>query len=211
MQNHAKDNIIFFLVGVLFGIMTAVSGGIYVYKTLKAGKSDSAPIAEEKKASAKPLFGRSANLYLGFENPSDKNFFSGAENATLEVSDAHPTSGSHSLQIMLPAGASYPGIEWEVYGREALNWKGKSSFSIDIYNNTEDIIPIEVKFKSGKNYPKKSFTLPFTLDPLKENHIDIDLDQLGDAIDLSQVSYIKVFAKSPSTDYYLYFDEIKLK
>lgn len=211
MNEQLKDKIIVFLVGILLGIFTTVAGALYVYKSIKGGSGIWAekpqPIAKARQASYNPAQG----LNLGFEQNNDMHFFKAAENSKFSISTSHPSAGNHSLEVVVPQGASYPGLEWEVYGKDAMDWKGKTSFSFNVYNNTEDIIPIEVKFKSGKNYPKKSYSVPMTLKPLDMNQVEIPIDQIKESLDIRQISYIKIFAKSPQVNYYLYFDEIKVK
>lgn len=210
MNENIKDKIIFFLLGVLLGIATTIFGGIYAYKMVKGGgvASSKAPAAQQ---APKFSLGDSKTLQLSFENKEDLGFFQPSEKATLSIVDSHATEGNNSLQVTIPAGSEYPGLEWETYGKDTISFKGKSAFSLNVYNNTEDIIPIEVKFKSGKNYPKKSYALPFVLQPLQDNHISVPVDQLAEALDVSQISYIKIFTKSPPVNFYLYIDEIKLK
>ena len=210
----SKDNVIFALLGVIAGMFLTVFAGIFVYKAVKSfgqparyaepGQAQEKKSSQEKKAKAFNEF------YLSFESYSDTDVFEGP-GTSVEVSSAHATHGKHSLKVSIHPGSDYPGLQWEVYGSGAQNWTGEKDFHFDVYNNNEDTIQLQVKFKSGRDYPKKSYSYPAVLEPLKMNTISIPIDQIASSCDITQMSYVKFFVQSPQKEVVLYFDNIGVK
>ena len=220
MKEKTKDILIFFLLGIIVGFVVIVCGGVIVYKALKGGgsvqqssssryeeKKSKEEGADEKKGSSKksaPL----QDFFLSFENENDLNVFETGGGITLEISSDHATHGKRSLKAVLQGGAKYPGLMWEVFGSKVLNWKGRKDLHFDVYNEEERPVNLEVKFKSGRKYPKKSSSYSVELGPLKMNQIDIPMEAIAGGCDINQMSYVKIFVKSIQAPVALYFDNL---
>lgn len=217
MSDNRKDKQISFLVGVIIGMLiggfvTAV-GGVFAYKVYKRIRQDSryefkAPPAKKSKAKAASAM---KEFYLSYEKEGDLDVLQPGENASAEISQSNATDGKHSLMVKIGAGSGFPGIGWEVYGRQAQDWSRAKEFHFDVYNNTEDYITLEVKFKSGRSYPKKSYSCPVNLEPLKMNKISIPIANIAQQCDVTQISYVRIFANSPSMDMVLFFDNVGIR
>ena len=216
MQEQTKDKVIFFLLGIFAGMAIALLGGICIYKIVKGTDLGiNLNMMQPKQAlpstSANTSSTPSKNFLLSFENNTDLDFFQPEGNITAEVSMEHATDGSKSLMVKIQQGSDFPGIVWEVYGHGVQNWNGAKEFQLDIYNNTEENVSIEIKFKSGRDYPKKSYSYHADLAPLAMNNIRIPLSSIGNMCDLSSMSYVKIFATSVSQPIVLYMDNIGVK
>ncbi|MFC1510689.1 hypothetical protein ACFL49_03410 [Candidatus Omnitrophota bacterium] len=210
MKSNHKDYIIFFLVGIIIGVSLSIMGGVAFYRVKKSGGKISL-----SSFSFNP-FKRSGHDFkdgfsVSFEKESDRQIFKADKSVASEMSSLHATAGSNSLMIKLPARGEYPGVVWESYGRDVLDWSSHRYFKFDIYNNNEAYVELEVKFKSGDNYPKKSTSYRIELNPLELNNISIPLDAIVGKCDLNQMSYVKIFSKSPSVNYVLYLDNIRVE
>ncbi len=207
-----KDNIIFALIGIIIGIVFTAFCGAMIYITVKGGSAGSMQRftrgLERQVQHKKAAKGNFKNFYLSFEKSSDLGVFKPSGTALAEISNAHPTHGKRSLMLKISPGSDYPGLQWEEYGSGAQNWSGVKDFHFDVFNNSEDSVQLTVKFKSGREYPKKSFSYSVTLEPLKENAFSIPLEQISQYCDVTQMSYVKMFMKSPKNEVILYFDNI---
>jgi hypothetical protein len=211
MKDQIKDNIIFFLLGLLIGGMITVLGGVIVYKIIKSPRGLPSFSFSGSGHSTSTASIPMKNFNLSFENTSDLSFFQASEGAEMEESASHATEGKKSLLVKLPAGKEYPGISWEVYGKEVLSWKEGKQFVFHAYNNTESEIQLQIKIKSGRDYPKKSFSTICTLNPLSDNEVRLSLEDIASQCELEAISYIKIFVQNPSRPLILYIDHMRIE
>ena len=220
MRDQDKNKAIFILSGVIIGIVIGILitsvGGVVAYKIYKRSKSEGryapkiAPAKATQQAKAKKAL-PGKDFFLSFEDSSDVNIFKSADNAALEISDKHTTHGKHSLKVGIDSGATFPGILWEVYGKNVQNWKGAKDLYFDVFNDTENSITLTIKLKSGKDYPKKDYRHNTQLEPSKMTHVSIPLSNIAGSCDISQISYVKLYVYSPKSDAVLFFDNIGIK
>ncbi len=208
----SKDNVILVLVGIIIGIFLTAFSGIVLYKVVKssgqpARYAEPGQVKEKKPPKAEKKF---KVFYLSFEKSSDIDVFQG-DGASLEISKAHVSHGKHSLMARIQPGSDYPGLLWEVYGSAVQNWTGTKDFHFDVYNNNEDNIKLDVKFKSGRDYPKKSYTYSVDLEPLRMNSVSIPIESIAGSCDITQMSYTKLFVQSPQKEFVLYFDNMGVR
>lgn len=208
ISDRQKDRIIFLLLGILIGIFITSIGVITAYKILKGGKQDLRHQAEtevlRKTVKVRPM----KEFYLSFEDKNDLELFKPAENTFVEISGQNATHGRNSLMLKIRPGSGYPGLAWEVYGRDVQNWSNSDDFHFDVYNNTEVSVPLNVKLKSGRKYPKKTFSRLVYLKPLQMNHIKIPIQDIAYSCDITAMSYVKLFIDSPEKEIVLFFDNI---
>lgn len=213
MHDFNKDKLILFLLGVLIAFVVMLAGGFVLYKVIKVVKQPARYQEQgisEKISRVMKRFS-SKDFYLSFEDRNDINTLIPQDGAASEISTAHATHGNHSLLLKIRGGKSFPGLLWEVYGSGALNLSQAKDFHMDIFNNTEESVRLEAKFKSGKEEPKKTYSFPIQLEPLANNHISIPIDSIKGSCDITQISYIKIFAQAPAKDIILYFDNIGIR
>jgi hypothetical protein len=217
MPDNRKDKQISFLIGVIIGMLigglVTATGGVFAYKIYKRMKQDT---RYEYNAPAVKKTGQKApatmkGFYLSFEKKDDIDVFTAGERTSLEISESNATHGKHSLMVKMESGTGFPGIGWEVYDRQAQDWSKANDFHFDVYNNNEDYITLEVKFKSGKGYPKKFYSQLVNLEPQKMNKISIPVENIAGQCDVTQMSYLRIFANSPSVDMVLFFDNIGIR
>ena len=104
------------------------------------------------------------NFAIGFESNRETLLFEKREGVTSERSAEHATEGRQALKVDFPAGTQFPGLQLEVFGRNCFNWKNQRIFLADVFNAAGHKIDLQVKIKSGKNYPKKNFERTFPFD-----------------------------------------------
>ncbi|MFH0764085.1 MAG: glycoside hydrolase domain-containing protein [Candidatus Omnitrophota bacterium] len=214
MLNITKDRLISTLFGVIIGLvigaMVTVVGGVFAYKVYKHLRQETRyePEVRADKKPAKMARQAGGGFYLSFENDADTGVLAPSGTVTCKRVRENTTQGNYSLMVNIEPQAEYPGIGWEVYGRDVQNWSGAKDFHFDVFNNTENTVGLNVKFKSGNNYPKKSYSYPASLEPLKMNHVSIPLENIAQECDLTQMSYVKLFVSSPGEGIVLYFDNM---
>ncbi len=210
MQERNKDILILFLIGVIIGIFVMAIGGVFLYKVVKRTRQPARyaekreVVKNEEKPAPSPVL---KEFFLSFEDEEELGIFQ-SEGVSLEMSRKNTTHGKQSLLAKFEPGTRYPGLIWEVYGGKVLNWSQIKDFHFDVYNDNEDDITLEVKFKSGRDYPKKPYSEFVHLEPMAMNHVKIPIENITQSCDLAQMSYLKIFIKSPEEDYTLFFDNM---
>ena len=214
-----KDKKISFLTGMIVGIfLTFVFMGIAViiYKlgsrivdsvteshlqkktNLRIIPQGTAPHVKEKK------------FKINFENKEDMEFFEKNDGLYIERTKDHATDGQFALLAEYPKGAKYPGLMWEVYGKDRiLNWNGAANFMFDVYNNSEVDAVLVIKFKSGPDEPKKVYQTYATIPTQQSKKIVIPIEELRNNLDVGEISYINLFINEPHENITLYFDNIR--
>lgn len=147
---------------------------------------------------------------ISFESPDDLKIFEPAE-TTIMLDEKFATDGKHSLLIEFPAGTNYPGIYFDVMGKNCLNWSSLETLSFDIQGDSNAATKITLKIKSGSEYPKRSFEREFDIPQGKTVKISINKDEMAKSLDLSKISYLKIFIDTPRDSYSLHLDNIELK
>ncbi len=166
---------------------------------------------KNKKTENVSLKVKSETLLLGFEDARDLKFFALNDGLYVERTKEIASQGSFSLFAEFPQGAAYPGLFWEVYNKsKLLDWSGYSDFAFDVYNNSAQGVNIVVKFKSGANYPKKTAEFNYNLAPQQWTHVVVPMGKLSQSLDVSKISYIKVFVPGPGSTIELFFDNFRL-
>lgn len=206
MTNMTKDIYIFFLIGLLVGVAVTVLGGIKVYRSLKQPVNENVPKQQAIRS------GTSVKEFrLSFENEQDLAFFSPTDGVNTEIASSHSTDGGQSMMVKIPAGQAFPGISWEVYGKDVMSWQDGQELVFNVYNNSEYDVNLLLKIKSGRDYPKRSFSMTSNLRPLADNEIRIPLADVESQCDLKEISYIKIFVQDPSKALVLYFDHMRIE
>lgn len=147
---------------------------------------------------------------ISFESPEDLKIFSASE-SKITQDEEFATDGKRSLLIEFIAGTNYPGIFFDVMGNDCLDWSNLKTLSFDIRGDANAAVKITLKIKSGSEYPKRSFEKEFDIPQNEIVKISIDKDDITKSLDLSKISYFKIFLDTPETTYSLYLDNIELK
>ncbi len=222
-----KDVIIAFLLGIIVGIVSIVvielsfidtnSGSSWSLSrsanTNKSPSSSKGSVAERIKEELFAGVQKSNNrpFHLDFESASDLKFFQLTDGLYAELSSEQVSSGRHSLFLEFPRGASFPGLYWEVFSdRQLLDFSGAKAFGFDAYNNNVTDTAIVIKIKANKNYPKDVFEKTVVLESGKWNKIRIPISELAQKLDVSKISYIKVFISSPKASFEIFLDNFGL-
>ncbi len=112
--------------------------------------------------------------------------------------------------VEFPPEAEYPGITFDLFGKECLDWSEMKEFSLDVYNSIELETGLTIQIRSGEKYPKKEFKKDYTVAPLQWTTIRISRDELARKLDLGKVSHLTIFMSSAPTTFRLYFDNMKV-
>lgn len=147
---------------------------------------------------------------ISFESPEDLKIFSASE-SKITQDEEFATDGKRSLLIEFIAGTNYPGIFFDVMGNDCLDWSNLKTLSFDIRGDANAAVKITLKIKSGSEYPKRSFEKEFDIPQNEIVKISIDKADMAKSLDLSKISYFKIFLDTPETTYSLYLDNIELK
>ncbi len=217
MLNISKDRLISLLFGIILGLiigMVVMSvGGIFAYKLYKhirQGTLYEPKVTISKKVSPKNMPG-SRDFYLSFEKDADLAMLAPTDKVATRRVKEHATHSNYSLMVNIEPQGGYPGIGWEAFGKDAQNWSGAKDFHFDVFNNNESSVTLVVKFKSGKDYPKKAYSYDATLEPLKLNHVSIPMQNIAESCDIAAMSYVKLFVTSPGEPVVLYFDNVGMR
>lgn len=208
-----KDNIIHLLLGVIIGIFFTAASAVVLYKVIKSPKSLKlfSTLKQLKKLPKyKGNFGNKG-FYLGFEKQIDFNFFNAAENASCEISNEHTTQGRHSLKVKIKPNSEAPGVLWEVFRNDVLNWQKGKELHFDVFNDTATAVQLTIRLKSGQDYPKPLYSLVVDLQPLRSNQICIPLSDIAGSCNTKQISYIKFYVLSPQNETVLFFDNLGIR
>ncbi len=151
--------------------------------------------------------GKKGRWFLGFEKQEDLKFFRLTDGLYTELTSEMASQGKRSLYLEFPAGASYPGLYWEVFNvSRLLDLSDCDYFGFDAFNRSQFEQRLVVKLKSGANYPKKVFERTYSLAPGKWTKVRIPVSELSQSLDPKAISYIKIFLPSPSTTVEVYLD-----
>ncbi len=198
--------VIAFLAGITAGVAVSFFYGPQVYRALQRGE-----LSFQMPKLFKPKSGQLKDFYLSFENDEELKVLKPDNSVRVAKSTEHATDKEHSLRVEIPSGDGFPGLFWEVYGKDVQNWQGTEDFRLNVFNANEEEIHLQVKFKSGKSYPKKTFDYTVDLQPLALNEIRIPISQIASHCDLTGMSYVKVFVQDPQKDLILFFDSMGTK
>lgn len=146
---------------------------------------------------------------ISFESSDELKMFEQAETSVI-LDDKFATNGKHSLLIEFPAGTNYPGIFFDVMGKNCLNWKDMKTLSCEVLGDPDATARITLKLKSGADYPKKSFEKEFTIPAKTLVKISVTKEELAKHLDLGKISYMKLFIETPGSTYQLRLDNIEL-
>lgn len=209
-----RDKVIWFLLGSILGIFLTLAFlglGYLGYKV--GGKLLHSMNPEQAKLVPKIIQrqGKVSNFKLGFESKKDLEFFELKDGLYVEQSEYFVTEGKHSLLAEYPKGATYPGLSWEVYKKDkCLDFSERDRFSFNVHNNSEIDVVLNVKLKSGANYPKKVYETHINLPAQQSKKVKISIEDLWNELNPKEISYIKLFIVKPKENIVLYFDNIQV-
>ncbi len=207
-KSQNNDNQKSLKVGIFVGMLVTflvLVGSYVVYKSIKDSRSDVTTKSMHSKISS-----LQKHFFITFESRVDINLFENNDGAVSKQSLEFATNGQKSLLVEFPKGRSFPGLQLEVFGRDVFNWKLGKFFLLDVYNPNKGKLKLNVKIKSGKNYPKKSFEKVFTLDESEGRTIRIKIKEIAKEIDINKISYINFFVSSPNKKQTLFLDNIRI-
>lgn len=204
------SKVLVFLGGIVISlvIFVIVAGNTFLfYRVTNALVEKGISILEGSKPREYDFIQKDFNL--SFESTQEMNIFD-VQQAGMEISNKFASLGQNSLMVEFPADYQYPGITFDLFGKECLNWSTMQDFSFDVYNSVELDTGLTVQIRSGENYPKKEFKKDYRLDPIQWTTIRIGRDELGRELDLGKISHLTIFMPSVPTTFKLYFDNMKM-
>ncbi len=208
-MNKSKK-VFFFVFGIASGFLLVglISGSIFIFYKFGSyvlNMCDS--YSQNKKGSYVSKFIPGSRI--SFEYQNELKMFEQAESSML-WDEKFAMNGKYSLLIEFPAGTNYPGIFFDVMGKNCLNWKGMKALSCEVLGDPDFTAKITLKFKSGAKYPKRSFEKEFTILPKTLVKIIVTKEELAKHLDLENISYMKLFIETPASTYRLHLDNIEL-
>ena len=125
MLSVNKDNIIYLLMGALLGIFVTVSSGVILYKVLKNSNQPKQyePKKEFKELKSSKKIREMKGFNLSFEKAEDLDVFTTGGKVSLDISENNVTHGKYSLMVKIEPGSGFPGLLWEVYGKDVQDWQ----------------------------------------------------------------------------------------
>lgn len=204
----AKNKSLFFLGMISAALLLAIFAvNCVIFYKLGTRLIDRVLAGSQEKRE-KHLMQFASKFNISFESPEDAGIFE-AKESTAVISGNFASDGKHSLLVEFPSGAGYPGICFELSGKNCLNWSDMKELSFDVHNPVNRPAALTVKIKSGENYPKKDAQKTFTIPALQTITLSISREELR-SLDLGKISYLNFFMNDPATTFQLNFDNIKL-
>jgi len=197
---------------ILFGFILSVVILAISFGGLLAGKSATSWLLtvldfESRRREAESA-ARLNPFSFSFEASDDVKIFQ-ARKVGIAISEKIASLGKRSLEVEFPPRHDYPGIWFELYGKQMLNWNGIKEFAFDVFNSMPLDASLVVQIRSGQEYPKKEYKATFSLKPEQWTHVVIAVDDLAQSIDLTTVSHMTIFMSNQATTYRLYFDNMR--
>jgi len=205
-----KNNILVLFLGILAGFLLIIIllGNGLLFSKLTNSFIDKWSAKLEGKENSR--FAKiSSNFKLSFESQVESDIFD-AQQSGMEISPSFATEGKSSLLVEFPPNAEYPGISFDLFGKNCLDWKDMKEFSFDVFNSIDSPATLIVQIRSGEKYPKKQFKKEFVLPALKTATIIISRNNLEKELDLSKISHLTIFMNNLQTTFRLYFDNMKV-
>jgi len=199
-----------FLLGIGAGVGLVILFMLNVFFFYKVGNKvvDSIEESYENKK-FEQIKNVAENFSVNFEDAKQGSIFTASSSGIMVVQDPLK-QGNHCLQVEFPAGASYPGILFQLPENRGMNWQANKEFLADIYNPGLKPVKMTLKLKSGLKYPKKSYDKDFVVPQGKWVTVRLGIDDLKRELDITKISYIKYFISDPATTYNLYFDNFRV-
>ncbi len=151
-------------------------------------------------------------LLGGFEDTKDLDLWR-SSTAQVSISDDYAAVGSHSLKVVLPAGASWPGI---AAAEAALgDWLGYDLFTLRIYNAGESTVGLNVRIDDDESTGayQSQFNTSVRITP-GWNRFRFVLAQLrtisGRPIHRDHIKGLTLFTGKLPEEVTLYLDDVKL-
>jgi predicted MPP superfamily phosphohydrolase len=152
-------------------------------------------------------------ILFDFESASDLESLNWECHKWFERSEAHVTSGKHSLKVVLPPG-QYPGINFRGVRED---WSKRNFFKMDVFNPSEERFNFHVRIddhKSGWEYAHR-FDTDFELKP-GMNSISIPMDSIKTNINhrplnVKKIKRLMVFVPKNNKSREIYIDHIRLE
>ncbi len=205
------NRILIFLVGIISGLilLSLVAGtALFSYKaTDKAIDFIDSKINHKEKIDYSWL---QKDFFLSFEKNDELKIFE-ARQTGISISSNFYTDGKNSLLVEYPSGQDFPGICFDVFGKDCFNWSAIDRFSFDVYNGTAKQAALLMKIRSGRQYPKKEFEKTVYLEPTALNTVIITRSELESKLDLDKISAMNLFMHDPGTTFLLYFDRMQVE
>jgi len=204
-----KDKITTSVLGIVTGslfVIAVMGSGVVSYKLTKRliNFVDITELQWNKQVTA-----IAKQFKLSFERPEELKIFQ-AQESGVEISQEFATKGDHSLLVEFPPQHSYPGITFDLFGKECLDWSKMKEFSFDTFNIVNKSKVLIVQIRSGEKYPKPEFKKEFTLPARDKSTIRISREELSKKIDLNKVSHLTIFMARPATTFRVFFDNMRI-
>ena len=131
-------------------------------------------------------------------------------NAVGDVSVENSSSGRYSMRIRyLPASESaWAGLkDYLQQDKQFSNWSGYQVLALDIFNPSSERqrMFLQIRDSSGGRLKKEIF-----LEPNANNPITIDIQQLWDMLNPTDISEFKLFLWNNTSEKYFFIDNIRL-
>lgn len=128
----------------------------------------------------------------------------------IEASTDYASTGRYSAKITYYAKTQIPSLILENYNlgpKGERDWSYFKFFNFLAINPYESDLPLHLKIK---DIASRSIDKVFEL-KRGENRINVDLEEVGQFIDLTNVVYLNFYLINPSGDVVIYLDDIQLE
>ena len=192
-----------FISGIIFAglgyvALNASKGLVFkIYQKIKERNIANIPKAKE------PL------LISGFEIPDDLNKW-GFSSASMELSSEHTASGKYSAKIIYQPSSGASAVKLEKYlekNRGIANWSGYEILSMDIFNPSSKTEKMILQVKDTK---QRKVKINLELMPNSNNRIEVDIRNLWDKLDPSNIEQLNLFLWGNRAIKVFYLDNVRL-
>lgn len=144
-----------------------------------------------------------------FENKMDLKKWE-FSNSKGELSREHVTSGAFSLKIYFKPAEGASSMRIEDYigkNKDLADWSHYGKLSFDIFNPGNSTERLILNIKDSKKNKKKT---EIYLEPEKFNHIELELEELGNEINVNRIGQLNLFLWNNANEKIFYLDNVKL-
>ena len=209
MQRKMKNRKIIAIVIIAFiaGI-TFAGGSFFIFAKGKVFVKKVISKLEEKRIANMPR-AKESLLLFDFENREDLSRWN-LNNASIEISKEHVTSGKYSAKLVYSPSRQASAVMIEKYfkkNKNLTNWAPYEIISFDIFNpsNKQERMILQIKDKN-----EKRAKINLQLNPNAVNHIEVDIRQLWDSLNPSEIGQFNLLLWNNDSEKIFYLDNLQL-
>lgn len=202
-----KNKKILFLIAFISGIVFCVAS-FFVFTQSRSFVRKVARKLEERRIANIPK-AKEPLILSDFEDPGDLEKWN-SNNASIELSSEHATSGNYSTKITFMPATGASAVKIEKYfekNKSIANWSGYEVLTFDIFNPNPKSERMILQIRDTKGRKTK---INLQLAPKVNNIMVIDIARLWGNLKPSGISQLNLFLWGNKNNKVFYLDNVKL-